>query len=192
MKKTVWTFGLISGAILSAMMLLTMPFQLRIGPERGMIVGYTTMVLAFMLVYFGVRSYRDNVARGEIGFGRAMAVGALIVLVASVCYVATWELMYYQLAPEYAAQMQAHMIERAQAGGGTPQEVAERVAEIQRFAEMYRNPAFNAAITFLEPLPVGLVFALVSAGILSRRGRRRDGAGAVMAGAAVTTGQLIR
>ena len=192
MKKTVWTFGLISGAILSAMMLLTMPFQLRIGPERGMIIGYTTMVLAFMLVYFGVRSYRDNVAGGEIGFGRAMAVGSLIVLVASVCYVATWELMYYQLAPEYAAQMQAHMIERAQAGGGTPQEVAERVAEIQRFAEMYRNPAFNAAITFLEPLPVGLVFALVSAGILSRRGRRRDGAGAVMEGAAVTTGQLVR
>lgn len=177
MKKTVWTFGLISGAILSALMLLTIPWVDEIGYDRGMVVGYTTMVLAFMLVYFGVRSYRDNVAGGEIGFGRAMAVGSLIVLIASACYVATWELMYFHLAPEYAAEMQAHMIERARAGGGSPQEVQRKVEEIQRFAEMYRNPFINAAITFLEPLPVGLVFSLVTAGILGR-GRRREKGGA--------------
>ena len=189
MKKTVWTFGLIAGAILSAMMLLTLPFQLQIGPERGMIIGYTTMVLAFMLVYFGVRSYRDNVAGGEIGFGRAMAVGTLIVLVASVIYVATWQLVYFQLAPEYATEIQAHMMERARAGGGTPEEIARKVAEVERFARMYRNPAFNAAVTFLEPLPVGLVFALVTAGVLSRR-RRSTAPGAaasvVMGGAAAS------
>lgn len=188
MKRTVWTFGLISGAILSAMMLLTLPFQLQIGPERGMVIGYTTMVLAFLLVYFGVRSYRDNVAGGEIGFGRAMAVGSLIALVASVCYVATWELMYFQLAPEYATQMQEHMMERARAGGGTPQQIQARVAEIQRFAEMYRNPVFNAAITFLEPLPVGLVFSLVTAGIL---GRRRQGAQPGAAAAVVMPGGAL-
>lgn len=187
MKRTVWTFGLIAGAILSAMMLLTMPFQARIGPERGMVIGYTTMVLAFLLVYFGVRSYRDNVAGGEVGFGRAMAVGSLIVLVASVCYVATWEFIYFQLAPDYVTEMQAHMMERARSGGGTPAEVQARVEEMQRFAEMYRNPAFNAAITFLEPLPVGLVFALVTAGILGRRRRSAQpgsAAGVVMPGTA--------
>ena len=42
---------------------------------------------------------------------------------------------------------------------------------MQKFAEMYRNPFMNAAITFIEPLPVGLVFAFVSAGILSRSRR---------------------
>jgi len=40
---------------------------------------------------------------------------------------------------------------------------------MQRFAEMYQNPAINAAITFIEPLPVGLIIALVSSGILRRR-----------------------
>jgi hypothetical protein len=173
MKKIVWTFGLIAGAILSAMMLLTIPYVDEIGYDRGMVVGYTTMVLSFMLVYFGVRSYRDNVAGGQIGFGRAMAVGSLIVLIASVCYVATWELMYFKLAPEYAAEIQAQMIAKARAGGGSPEAVQQKVEEIQRFAVMYRNPAINAAITFLEPLPVGLVIALVTAGILSR-GRRSE------------------
>ena len=54
MKKTVLTFGLISGAVSSAMMLVTLPFHERIGFDNAEIIGYTTMVLAFMLVFFGV------------------------------------------------------------------------------------------------------------------------------------------
>jgi hypothetical protein len=53
MKKTVWTFGLISGGILSVMMLAVLPFQDAIGYDRGAIIGYTTMVLAFLLVSSG-------------------------------------------------------------------------------------------------------------------------------------------
>lgn len=176
MKKTVWTFGLISGAILSLMMALTMPFIDEIGYDRGMIVGYTTMVLAFLLVFFGVRSYRDNVAGGTVGFGRAMAVGSLIALIASACYVVTWEVIYFKLAPGYAASIQEHMLEQVRTSGASPEEIQQKTAEMREFAEMYQNPAFNAAITFLEPLPVGLVFALVAAGILSRR-RREEQAG---------------
>ena len=67
MKKTVWTFGLISGAILSALMAISMPFVDALGNDRAEILGYTTMVLSFLLVYFGVRSYRDNVAGGRPG-----------------------------------------------------------------------------------------------------------------------------
>ena len=89
MRKIVLTFGLIAGAVLSVMMLLTLPFMDRIGFDKGEIIGYTTMVLAFLMVYFGIRSYRDNVAGGSIGFGRAFLVGLLITFVASACYIAT-------------------------------------------------------------------------------------------------------
>ena len=88
MRKIVLTFGLISGAIISAMMFITIPFQNEIGFERGAIVGYTSMVLAFLLIYFGVRSYRDNVAGGTVTFGRAFKVGALISVVAAIPYFA--------------------------------------------------------------------------------------------------------
>lgn len=172
MKKIVWTFGLIAGSILSAMMLLTLPFVASIGFERGMIIGYTTMVLAFLLVFFGVRSYRDNVAGGSVGFGRAFTVGALIALIASACYVATWEVIFFKISPDYVTKMQAHMVESARASGGSPEEVQRKTAEIEAFLDRYQNPLFNAAVTFGEPLPVGLIFALVSAGILSRRRRR--------------------
>ena len=174
MKRTVWTFGLIAGGILSAMMLLTIPFADEINHSE--VIGYTTMVAAFLLVFFGIRSYRDNAGGGTISFGRALAVGALIVVVASVCYVATWELIYYVIAPDFMDKFQAYMVDQARASGATPAQVQAEIAKAQHFAQLYRNPLFNVAITFVEPLPVGLVITLVSAGILSRK-RRREEAG---------------
>ena len=52
MKKTVLTFGLLSGAVLGATMLLALPFHEAIGFDNGEIIGYTSMVLAFLLIYF--------------------------------------------------------------------------------------------------------------------------------------------
>ena len=83
MKKIVLTFGLICGAIISGMFLVTLPFHDAIGFDRSLILGYTTMVLAFLLIFFGVRSYRDTIGGGRVGFGRALAVGSLIAVVAS-------------------------------------------------------------------------------------------------------------
>ena len=169
MKKIVLTFGLISGAILSGMMVITLPFHDALGFDRSLILGYTSMVLGFLLVFFGVRSYRDNIAGGMVRFGRALVVGALIAVVASLCYVATWEVVFFRFAPDYLTKYQAHMLEKARAEGASEEAISQKKAEMDQFAVMYRNPAINAALTFAEPLPVGLVFALVSAGVLSRR-----------------------
>ena len=169
MKRTVWTFGLISGAIISVMMAITVPFEEQIGSDRGLIIGYTTMVLSFLLVFFGIRSYRDNVAGGSVSFGRAFGVGMLIVLISSLCYVATWEVIYFKFAPGFAAKLEAYNIEQARKKASSPAEVEAKVAEAKVFTQRYQNPLFNAAITLLEPLPVGLVIALVSAGVLRRR-----------------------
>jgi len=169
MRRIVLTFGLIAGALLSLSMLVTMSLVHRLDLDRGEIIGYTTMVLAFLLVYFGVRSYRDNVAGGTVGFGRAFAVGLLIVLVASACYVATWEFVYYRMMPDFADKYAAHAIEKARASGATQAQLDAKAREMARFRELYRNPLVNIAYTFIEPLPVGLVMALVSAGILRRR-----------------------
>jgi hypothetical protein len=169
MNRIVWTFGLIAGAVLGAMMLLTLPFQDSIGFETGAVIGYTSMVLAFLMVYFGVRSYRDNVAGGTVKFGRAFRVGILIALVGTACYVATWELIYYKLAPDFTAKYAAAAVNRVKQSGGTAEQVAAKEKEVAAFTEAYKNPLINIAYTALEPLPVGLLFALVTAGLMSRK-----------------------
>lgn len=169
MRRIVLTFGLISGGILSVMMLATMPFHDAIGNDAGMVIGYTTMVLAFLLIYFGVRSYRDNVAGGRVGFLKALGVGVLIGLVASACYVATWEALYFGGKSDYLEQYQARELEKARKSGAAEAQIAAKQEEMRKLAVMYRNPLFNSALTFMECFPVAIVFALVSAGILSRR-----------------------
>ena len=173
MKKIVLTFGLIAGSILAAMMFATMPFMDTIGFDRGEIIGYTSMVVAFLLIFFGVKSFRDNVAGGTVTFGRAFAVGVQIAAVASLCYVAAWQVVYYKLAPDFGTKYQEYAVEKARAEGANEAELAQKKAEMERFMELYKNPLINIGITFLEPMPVALVVALVSAGVLSRR--RRDG-----------------
>jgi hypothetical protein len=174
MKKTIWTFGLIAGGILSVMMLAVLPFQDAIGFDRGAVIGYSTMVLSFLLVFFGVRSYRDNVGGGTVSFGRAFVVGSLIVVVASVCYVATWEVIYFKLSPDFGQKYSAYVVQKARASGADQAAIDRKLIEMQKFNEMYQNPLYNSAITLVEPLPVGLVIALVSAGIL-RRKRNQSG-----------------
>lgn len=75
MKRIVWTFGLIAGTIFSLMMIVSMSFVDQIGFDNGEIIGYTTMIAAFLMVFFGIRSYRDSISDGVIGFGKAFQVG---------------------------------------------------------------------------------------------------------------------
>jgi hypothetical protein len=168
-KKIVLTFGLIAGVVLSAEMVLTIPFMDEIGFNRGLLVGYTTMVLAFLLIYFGIRTYRDNSPGGTVSFGRAFTIGILIGVIASACYVATWEVYFFNFAPDFMDKYNAQILEEARAKGETPKALAKKKVELEESAERYKNPLINSAATFAEPLPVALIVSLVSAGMLSRR-----------------------
>jgi hypothetical protein len=169
MKKTVLTFGLISGAVSSGLMMVTVPFADRIGFDRAEILGYTVIVLSFLLVFFGVRSYRDDVAGGTVTFGRALAVGLLITLVSCACYVATWELITSRMVPGFMDKYAAHIVEKQRAAGATPEELQATVRQMEEFKRLYENPIMNAAFTFMEPFPVGVLVSLITAGVLRRR-----------------------
>jgi len=169
MKKTIITFGLISGAISAVMMVATVPFADRIGFDKGLVIGYTSIVLSFLLVFFGIRSYRDNVGNGQITFAKAFAVGIAITLISCVCYVVTWEIIYYNFMPDFMDKYGARMIEKAKASGASAEAVQAQVEQAKKYKEMYANPLLNAAMTFIEPFPVGLVITLISAAVLRRK-----------------------
>ena len=172
MKKTVLTFGLISGVMISVLMGGSMLFANKFGSGHsmvGMALGYTMMVASFLLIYFGIRSYRDNVLVGQISFGRAFACGILITLITTVCYVATWEVLYFNFMPHFMDSYWAAQIHKIQSSGLDPATTAARVAAIQHSQQLYQNPLVNMAYTFMEPLPVGLIITLISAAILRRK-----------------------
>lgn len=169
MKKTIITFGLISGVISSLMMAATVPFAGKISFDKGLIVGYTGIVLSFLLVFFGIRSYRDNYGNGQITFSKAFAVGISITVISCICYVVTWEIIYFNFLPDFMDKYGAHMVERAKASGASDAAVLAKVEQAKRYKEIYDNPLTNAAMTFIEPFPVGLVITVISAAVLKRK-----------------------
>ena len=169
MKKTVLTFGLISGFIMIAMMTLSLVFSERIGFGHSLVLGYTILIAGSSLVFFGIRSYRENIGGGQISFGRAFAVGILITLVASVCYVVTWEIIYFKFMPDFADKYAAYMIEKARAAGESAQKLQAIADEMKSMKATLNNPFLNAAFSFLEPFPIGLIVTLISAAILRKK-----------------------
>lgn len=169
MKKTVLTFGVISGLITTVEMLATVPFFHKLGAEMGAIIGYTTMVLAGLLVFFGIRSYRENLSAGKLTFARAFAIGLLISLVSNCFYVVTWEFVNHEFFPNFAEKYAAQMVEHAKASGATPEKIAQVTSQAQQFARNYHNPAYRISMTFLEVFPVYLVMTLLSAAILRKK-----------------------
>jgi uncharacterized protein DUF4199 len=169
MRKTVLTFGVISGLISAVMMLATVPFMHKISSDKGLIIGYTTIVLAGLLVFFGIRSYRDNVSGGKMTFARGLAVGILISLLSNCFYVATWEVVSYKFMPDFAEKYAGQMVEHAKSSGASQQKIDETARQAADFVRNYHNPLYKISMTFLEPFPVFLVITLVSAAILRKK-----------------------
>ena len=175
MKQTVLKYGFGAGAILSTLMVVTIGGANLLGMDHGgaggLVIGYTTMVLSFILIHFGIRSYRDTVMGGMVTYWRALRVGLLITLIASACYSATWLVVGKFILPDFAEKYGEQAVKQAQDRGAPAAEVEKVRSEMAKFAVMYKNPLYKFAMTILEPLPVGLLFAFISAGVLSRKPR---------------------
>ena len=169
MKKDVWKYGLLSGLALAILVAVTVPFEHHTNARWAMAFSYTIMVLSFLIVFVGVKHYRDTECGGSITFARALVVGGLMMLISCVCYVAMWEVLMATVEKNFAHEYTAGMVKRAQKSGLQGAALEAKIAEARKFEAMYSNPLYNAAVTLLEPLPVGMVMALVTAGVLRRK-----------------------
>jgi hypothetical protein len=169
MSRTILIFGLLSGAVSALMMGVTMSISNRIGMDRGAYVGYATIVLSCLFIYFGVRSYRDNVAGGAITFGRAFGVGLAIGVISCLCYVVAWEIIYFNFMPDFMDKYSAYQIAKLKAAGASDAVLQHQIAAMNQMKVLYKNPLYNIALTFIEPFPVALLIALISAAVLRKR-----------------------
>jgi hypothetical protein len=175
MKKTVIVCGLIAGLISTSLFigLMILGKADHDDFENGMIYGYTLMILAFSLIFVGTKITRDKHNDGSISFGKAFRIGLYITLIASTIYVMVWLIDYYVFIPDFADKYAAQAVEKLKTSGASQVEIANKTAEMAKFSEMYKNPFFNALLTYSEILPVGLLVSLISAWTLKRK--RKEG-----------------
>jgi hypothetical protein len=171
MKKNVLIFGLISGLIVTAVMVYsTVACHDNPDFESNMVLGYASMILAFSMIFIAIKNFRDKYNGGVISFGKAFRIGLYITLIASTIYVLVWLVEFYVFIPDFMEKYAAHVIKEKQASGASLQEIQKQTSQMASMQEMYKNPVFVVLFTYAEILPIGLLIALISALILKRKG----------------------
>lgn len=173
MKKNILIHGLIAGALVSGFMLFMLSnysyCQGNASESTSMLLGYASMLIAFSLVFVGIRNYRNQYNNGVISFGKAFKTGFLIALIASTIYVIAWLIDYYFFMPDFAEKYGARMLAELKAEGATTAVMESKTKEMAEFAKMYKNPLFVILMTYVEILPVGIIVSLISALILKKK-----------------------
>lgn len=170
MTKIVLIWGLICGAVAGAQMwvLMTAVNTGSIDFDKGAVVGYATMIVAFSLVFFGIKSYRDNNG-GHISFLKGLQVGLLISLISALCYAVCWELYYPQIGDEFMEKYTTYYLDKMRTSGASEAEIETARVEGEQFTELYRNFFVRFAFSLIEILPVGIIVTLLSAALLRKR-----------------------
>jgi len=168
MKNTVIKYGLY--ALISGFVLFGLPFLFGMGVnfDYGELVGYTSMILSLLFVYFGIKHYRDKVNEGKVSLGKALVIGMLIALF-SAAGVALFDYIYTtQINPDFANEYIAYSIEKMEATLPA-EEVKIKSAELKQQMKDYGSPIFMAFMMFASVIILGFIISLISGLILQRK-----------------------
>jgi len=169
MKEIAYKYGAVSAGIMIVPMVIPMliwgtEFDL----ELAEWLGYISMILAMLGVYFGTRSYRDHALDGNISFGKAFASGVLISLVAALIFGIFTVFLYKFVLTDFADKYMDYSIEKIREGGAAADEIARQIAEVNENRKLWRNPFFNGLVMFATVFPIGAIIALISAAVLKK------------------------
>jgi hypothetical protein len=174
MKKVVIVFGVISGLIMAGFVFLVTSLCSNgtISMDRGELVGYTAMVISLSMIFFGIKSYRDNYNGGKISFWKGMQIGLLITLIASFFYFGGAELYnvtnpgFYDKVMIKFAEMQTEKMKQA---GAPQEEIDKAIKSGNEMLVLMKNPIIFYGICLMELSPVGIIITLISAAILRKK-----------------------
>jgi hypothetical protein len=170
MKKNIIIYGLISGLVVSILMAVNVSMCSKSGNfDSSVVIGYATMLIAFSMIFVGIKNYRDKYHGRVISFGKAFKIGLFITLIASTIYVVVWLIEERLFFPDFMDKYMAHEMNKLQSSGISATELASKTKELEQGKEMYKNPVWKILFTYAEILPVGLVVTLISALILKRK-----------------------
>jgi hypothetical protein len=167
MLKTVLKFGLYGGITILLLFNISYLFLTNSSFAVQEVIGYLSMFIALVFVFFGIRSYRDKQNNQLITFGRALGLGLLITLVPSLMF-GIFDAVYVTfIYPEFYDEYFAVTVEQL-SKTFSGEELATKIAEAKQMMELAKNPLFTFTLMFLTVFILGFIISLISAIILRR------------------------
>lgn len=171
MTKKVLIYGGIAGVIILIVMMISMamfegPDDENMDYRTGEIVGYATIILSQLAIFFGIKAYRDKDLGGHISFGKGFLLGTLISGVASFIFFVYTVLLYTVIDPDVHEKMRRGYIRMLEESGSSASEIAQAT---QMWEQMPSHPAFQGLVMFVTVLMIGLVISAISSAILKKK-----------------------
>jgi hypothetical protein len=175
MNRIIRVYGIISGAVTILLMLITGIIMKSNGVNYhgyGMFIGYAGMILSFSFIFLAIDAYKKS--HGSVNFKQGFKIGLWITVIASICYVIGWTIVYHTMVPDFMDQYARYAIDNMRESGATEAAITEETENMQAMAESYKNPLIFIAFTLLEIFPVGLLISLMAATIAHFRNKKQN------------------
>ena len=168
MHNTAIRHGLIIALILILVVsILYFAFSPQFLMDLGEVFGYATMVIAMLLVYFGIKRYRDKELNGKISFGQAFGMGVYIAVIGSFLY-GIFEGIFYA-ATDFKEIYLEFYTDKVKNSGQSPEVIQQQLQEMQQQFAMWDSPFMMGLLMFLTVFVIGVIIALASAAILRKK-----------------------
>jgi len=172
-KNAKLKYGLIAGGAM--VLVFSVSLKLMKDPRfysLAELLGYTTMLLSLLAIFFGIRHERERL--GRIGFGRGFGVGLQIAVIAGIMFGIFTFALYKWLDPGLTDRYQQQYIEQIKNSGAPQERIDKELARMQSMGDLVHNSYFQAFVMFATVFALGLIIALFSALILRTRTPRGE------------------
>jgi len=129
-------------------------------------LGYLSILIMIVILFFGIKAYRDQYKGGYMKYGQAVGAGVIISLYASILSAIFTIVLYKLIDPDLINKLYAFTEQRI-LDRGTPEEQLEIAMQ---FSKVFLNPYIMAGMAIVNGLFVGLIISLIEAIFLKKEG----------------------
>ena len=165
-KVSIWKANLTNGLILGLVGIVYSLVVYFLNMYLNKAQGYVFMLVEFAVLFFLVKSYRDNFRHGMITYGDALGVSIIICLYYAII-MAIFTYILYTVIDSGLLDKQLAMAEEMMQKKGMPQSTIDAGMSIQR---KMMKPAFMAPFSILGNMILGLIMSLIVAAFVRKEG----------------------
>jgi len=168
MKNTVVRYGIYGAITICILFTLALTLGKNLSYSLQEVIGYTSMVISLIFVYFGIKHYRDTENNGTVSFGKALVIGLLISLFAAIAFGLLDVIYIKYINPDFSTEYYGHIIEEMRTT--LPEEEFKiKLAELETQKELFSSPLMNFLLMSVTVLIIGFIISLISGLILQRK-----------------------
>ncbi|MCB0711053.1 MAG: DUF4199 domain-containing protein [Ignavibacteriae bacterium] len=171
MKKTVLKYGIIGGLIMAVCFALSVPLSGDpVNYDTMEIIGYGSIILSLIAIFFGIKSYRDQQLGGCLPFRKGVLIGIGISAIAS-AFLGVYTFIHIAwIDPGFVESYSAWEVEKIESGEMAANEKQKAIQEIEEMKVAYASPLIQGLVMYATVFLMGIVISLISAAILKRGG----------------------